>query len=146
MRKITMTLAATVFVLGSMTLANAQTQVPGASSIQAQAQATTPIHKAACRVGGVAHPDVTGSAAAIVAGALPAGKQRRVAQTDPPRYDEIASSCDRGGSGFCLKQSGVFHGPVHRGRCSAPSSIDDCGINQLLHQPAVGNAGGEWPL
>ncbi len=52
-----MTLAATVFVLGSMTLANAQTQVPGASSIQAQAQAqgqgqaTTPIHKAACQLG-----------------------------------------------------------------------------------------------
>ena len=36
MRKITMTLAAAVFVLGSMTLANAQTQ--GASSIQPQAQ------------------------------------------------------------------------------------------------------------
>jgi hypothetical protein len=48
MRKIIMTLAATVFVPGSMTLANAQTQVPGASSIQAQAQATTPIQKAAC--------------------------------------------------------------------------------------------------
>ena len=37
MRKITMALAATAFVLGSMTLASAQTQVPGAASIRAQA-------------------------------------------------------------------------------------------------------------
>ena len=46
MRKITMTLAAAVFVLGSMALASAQTQAPGASNIQAQAQ--TSVHKAAC--------------------------------------------------------------------------------------------------
>jgi hypothetical protein len=49
MRKITMTLAAAVFVLGSMTLADAQTQ--GASSLNAQAQNATIIHKTAC--GGV---------------------------------------------------------------------------------------------
>ena len=48
MRKITMSVATAVFVLGSMTLANAQTQVPGASSIQAQAQLSTSIHKTAC--------------------------------------------------------------------------------------------------
>jgi hypothetical protein len=49
MRKITMTLAAAIFVVGSMTVANAQTQ--GASSLNAQAQNATIIHKAAC--GGV---------------------------------------------------------------------------------------------
>ena len=48
MRKITMTLAAAVFVLGSITLASAQTQVPGAASIRAQAQIATSIHKAVC--------------------------------------------------------------------------------------------------
>src|ERR1700691_1382972 len=47
MRKITMTLAAALFVLGSVAVAaNAQTQ--GAGSIQAQAQNATIIHKAAC--------------------------------------------------------------------------------------------------
>ena len=45
MRKITMTLAAAIFVVGSMTVANAQTQ--GASSLNAQAQNATIIHKAA---------------------------------------------------------------------------------------------------
>ena len=49
MRKITMTLAAAIFVVGSMSLANAQTQ--GASQLNAQAQNATIIHKAAC--GGV---------------------------------------------------------------------------------------------
>jgi protein-S-isoprenylcysteine O-methyltransferase Ste14 len=48
MRKITMTLAVAVFVLGSMTLVNAQTQAPGASSIQVQAQQATPIMKTGC--------------------------------------------------------------------------------------------------
>jgi hypothetical protein len=48
MRKITMTLAAAAFLLGAMTVANAQTQVPGASSIQAQAQNATPIIKTGC--------------------------------------------------------------------------------------------------
>ncbi|MGA3310934.1 MAG: hypothetical protein ABSD08_20330 [Xanthobacteraceae bacterium] len=52
MRKITMTLAAAAFVLGSLALSvNAQTQAPGASSLNALAQNATPIHKAAC--GGV---------------------------------------------------------------------------------------------
>jgi preprotein translocase subunit SecG len=46
MRKITVTLAAALFVLGSMAIANAQTQ--GASSLNAQAQNATIIHKAAC--------------------------------------------------------------------------------------------------
>jgi len=46
MRKITMTLAAAALVLGTMGLANAQTQ--GASSLNAQAQNATIIHKAAC--------------------------------------------------------------------------------------------------
>jgi hypothetical protein len=47
MRKVTMTLAAALFVLGSVAVAaNAQTQ--GAASIQAQAQNATIIHKAAC--------------------------------------------------------------------------------------------------
>jgi hypothetical protein len=48
MRKITMTLAAAIFVVGSVGLANAQTQ--GAFSLNAQA---TIIHKAAC--GGWGH-------------------------------------------------------------------------------------------
>jgi hypothetical protein len=46
MRKITMTLAAAVFVVGSMAIANAQTQ--GASSLNAQAKNATIIHQAAC--------------------------------------------------------------------------------------------------
>ena len=46
MRKITMTLAAAALVLGSLAVANAQTQ--GASSMNAQAQNATIIHKAAC--------------------------------------------------------------------------------------------------
>jgi hypothetical protein len=46
MRKITMTLAAAIFVVGSMAVANAQTQ--GASSLNAQAANATIIHKAAC--------------------------------------------------------------------------------------------------
>ena len=44
MRKITMTLAAAIFVVGSMAVANAQTQ--GSSSLNAQAQNATIIHKA----------------------------------------------------------------------------------------------------
>jgi hypothetical protein len=51
MRKLTMTLAAAVFVLGSMAVASAQTQASGVSRLQAQAQNATLIHKAAC--GGV---------------------------------------------------------------------------------------------
>jgi hypothetical protein len=47
MRKITMTAAAALFVLGTMGAAvNAQTQ--GAGSLNAQAQSATIIHKAAC--------------------------------------------------------------------------------------------------
>ena len=46
MRKITMTLAAAALVLGSLAVANAQTQ--GASRLNAQAQNATMIHKAAC--------------------------------------------------------------------------------------------------
>ena len=48
MRKITMTLAAALFVLGSMAVASAQTQAPGAASLHGQAQNATIIHKAAC--------------------------------------------------------------------------------------------------
>ncbi len=51
MRKITLTLAAALFALGSMAVANAQTQAPGASSLYTQVQNATSIHKAAC--GGV---------------------------------------------------------------------------------------------
>ncbi len=47
MGKISMTLAAAIFVVGSMGLANAQTQ--GASSMNSQAHNATIIHKAACR-------------------------------------------------------------------------------------------------
>jgi len=72
MRKITMTLAAAIFVVGSMAVANAQTQ--GSSSLNAQAQNATIIHKAACGAAG-ARRAVIGSAAHIAAGALPAGKQ-----------------------------------------------------------------------
>ena len=46
MQKITMTLAAAAFVLGSMAIANAQTQ--GASGLNAQAQNATIIHQAGC--------------------------------------------------------------------------------------------------
>jgi hypothetical protein len=49
MRKIATTLAAAALVLGTMGLANAQTQ--GASSLNTQAHNATIIHKAAC--GGV---------------------------------------------------------------------------------------------
>jgi hypothetical protein len=49
MRKITLTFAAALFVLGATALAaDAQTQAPGASSLNAQAQNATIIHKAAC--------------------------------------------------------------------------------------------------
>ena len=51
MRKLTMTLAAAVFVLGPMAVASAQTQAPGALGLHAQAQNATLIQKAAC--GGV---------------------------------------------------------------------------------------------
>jgi hypothetical protein len=48
MRKITLTLAAAALVFGSLAVANAQTQ--GASSLNAQAQNATPIVKhTACR-------------------------------------------------------------------------------------------------
>jgi hypothetical protein len=47
MKKITMTVAAGLFVLGSMALSvNAQTQ--GANALNAQAQNATIVHKAAC--------------------------------------------------------------------------------------------------
>jgi hypothetical protein len=49
MRKLTITLAATAFTLGTMALAltaNAQTQ--GAAALHTQAQNATPIHEAAC--------------------------------------------------------------------------------------------------
>jgi hypothetical protein len=49
MRKISLTVVAALFVMGSMALsAQAQTQAPGASSLQAQSQNATIIHKAAC--------------------------------------------------------------------------------------------------
>lgn len=49
MRKLTMTLTAAAFVLGTMAIAaNAQNQAPGAGSLHAQIQNATPIHKAAC--------------------------------------------------------------------------------------------------
>jgi hypothetical protein len=49
MRKITLTLGAALFVLGSMALSvNAQTQAPGAASLNAQAHNATITHKAAC--------------------------------------------------------------------------------------------------
>ena len=52
MRKLTMTLAAAVFVLGSLAVsASAQSHEAGASRLLAQAQNATLIHKAAC--GGV---------------------------------------------------------------------------------------------
>ncbi len=51
MRKLTMTFAAAVLVLGTMAVAaNAQTQSSGASGLRSQAQNATPIVKqAACR-------------------------------------------------------------------------------------------------
>jgi hypothetical protein len=48
MRKITMTLTAAVFVLGSMAVASAQTQAPGAASIHALAQNASIVTPAAC--------------------------------------------------------------------------------------------------
>jgi hypothetical protein len=49
-RKLTIALAVAALVLGSMVLsASAQTQQPGAASLQAQARNATPIHEAACR-------------------------------------------------------------------------------------------------
>lgn len=49
MRKVTMTLAAATLMFASFAVsANAQTQAPGASNLQTQAQIATPIHKAAC--------------------------------------------------------------------------------------------------
>lgn len=51
MRKINLTLAAALFVLGSIAVASAQTQQPGAASLRGQSQNATIIHKAAC--GGV---------------------------------------------------------------------------------------------
>jgi len=49
MRRITLTFTAALFVLGTMALAaNAQTQAPGAASLNAQAQNATIVHKAAC--------------------------------------------------------------------------------------------------
>ncbi len=77
MRKITMTLAAALFVLGSMAVASAQTQAPGAASLHGQAQNATIIHKAACGGHGVAtaRPEGTGFAVPIAAGAPPADKR-----------------------------------------------------------------------
>jgi hypothetical protein len=48
MRKITVTFAAALFVLGATALANAQTQTPGASSLNAQVRNATIIQKAGC--------------------------------------------------------------------------------------------------
>jgi hypothetical protein len=49
MRKLTLTVAATALMLGSMAMsASAQNQAPGAANLQAQIQNFTPIHKAAC--------------------------------------------------------------------------------------------------
>ena len=74
MRKITMTLAAAIFIVGWMAVANAQTQ--GASSLSTQAQNATIIHKAACGGWGRwCRREACGAVAHIVAGALPAGKQ-----------------------------------------------------------------------
>jgi len=48
MRKVAVSLAAAAFVLGSVALSAAQTQAPGAATLNAQAQNATIIHKAAC--------------------------------------------------------------------------------------------------
>jgi hypothetical protein len=83
MRKITMTLAAAIFVVGSVGLANAQTQ--GASSLNAQAQnATRP--RAAVGAAG-ARPVAYGAVVRIAAGALPAGEPKE------PRFGDF---CRRG--------------------------------------------------
>ena len=77
MRKITMTLAAAALVLGSLAVANAQTQ--GASRLNAQAQNATIIHKAACGGWGRWCPPDAGmfATAGAGAGALPAGEPDR---------------------------------------------------------------------
>lgn len=50
MRKLTMTLTAAALILGTMAVgANAQTQSPGASGLQAQIKNATPFKLAACR-------------------------------------------------------------------------------------------------
>jgi hypothetical protein len=50
MRKLTMTLTAALFVLGTTAIAaNAQTQGLGAGSFHAQIQNATPLKEAACR-------------------------------------------------------------------------------------------------
>jgi len=83
MRKITMTLAAAIFVVGSVGLANAQTQ--GASSLNAQAQNATrpraPVGAAGAR------PVAYGAEVHIAAGALPAGELKE------PRFGDF---CRRG--------------------------------------------------
>lgn len=74
MRKITMTLAAAFFVVGSMAIANAQTQ--GASNLNGQMHNATPIHQAACVGWGRWCPPgrVRRAVAPIAVGALPAGE------------------------------------------------------------------------
>jgi hypothetical protein len=50
MKKITMTLAATALIFGSMVFsASAQTQAPGAANFHAQLKNATPLKQAACR-------------------------------------------------------------------------------------------------
>ena len=88
MRKITMTLAAAIFVVGSVGLANAQTQ--GASSLNAQAQnATRP--RAAVGAAG-ARPVAYGAEVHIAAGALPAGALP-AGELKEPRFGDF---CRRG--------------------------------------------------
>jgi len=48
MGKLAITLAAAALMLGSMALANAQTQQPGATSLQGQAHNASPVKQAAC--------------------------------------------------------------------------------------------------
>lgn len=75
MRKITMTLAAAALVLGSLAVANAQTQ--GASKLNAQAQNATPIVKfAACRGWGRCPPAGSGPAARAAVSAAGADDRR----------------------------------------------------------------------
>ena len=48
MGKLAITLAAGALMLGSIALANAQTQQPGAAGLQGQAQNASPVEQAAC--------------------------------------------------------------------------------------------------
>ena len=76
MRKITMTLAAAIFVVGSMAVANAQTQRASSLSAQRRMRPSSTRQRAGGMWGRWCPPGRhQGSAAHIAAGALPAGKQ-----------------------------------------------------------------------